>query len=82
MAAARERLARALAPSTDQERATVEWIGQFDLPTLETLGTLVARVVAQGYDVGYSDGLESRARRGRPIGDADHLDVGEPDGGE
>jgi hypothetical protein len=59
---ARRRLARALAPASDQERAIVEWLGKFDLPTLETLCLLAERAVsvarAEGYEHGWREGVE------------------------
>jgi hypothetical protein len=43
MGDARQRLARALVPQSTQEHAIVEWLGKWDLPTLETLVLLVER---------------------------------------
>ena len=42
---AHQRLARALAPATDQQHAIVNWLRMWDLPTLETLALLVEQAI-------------------------------------
>ena len=59
MQAARERVRAVLAPESGPERSIVDWIGKWDLPTLDIIATMaeraVARARAEGYDKGYGE---------------------------
>lgn len=63
MKAAHERLTGLLAAKTDQEVVITEWLGLFDLPTLQTLIILIERQQAQRYSSGYRDGIKYARER-------------------
>ena len=56
---ARERVRAVLAPESGPEKSIVDWLGKWDLPTLDLIATMVERAVAraraEGYDKGYGE---------------------------
>jgi hypothetical protein len=63
LAALHERIRVALDPQTDQELLIVEWLGNWDIPTLEPLAAMTERAaeggrraVAMAYERGYHEG--------------------------
>lgn len=59
MEAAQERVRAVLAPESGPEKSIVDWLGKWDLPTLDLITTMaeraVARARAEGYDKGYDE---------------------------
>jgi hypothetical protein len=59
MKPARERIRAVLAPESGPEKSIVDWLGRWDLPTLDLIATMAeraaARARAEGYDKGYGE---------------------------